>query len=48
MGFKQEDGKTARVMPRTDLEKSEDRVGILGPQISVLFLVCSGEYLALL
>lgn len=38
-GFKQEGGKTARVMPRTDLEKSEDRVGILGPQISVLFLV---------
>ena len=48
-GFKQEGGNAARVMPRRDLEKSEDRVEIRGAQISVCRASHgSGEYPALL
>lgn len=38
--FKQEGGKTARVTPRRDLEKSEDRVEILVTQIFVRRTSC--------
>lgn len=39
-GFKQEGGNTARVTPRRDLEKSEDRVEILATQIFVQCTSC--------
>lgn len=48
-GFKHKGGKTARVMPRRDLEKSDDHVEMLGIQTSVCCAsCCSGEYLELL